>query len=209
MFWWLTKKIIFWLWAGWVASYLQRSLSAQVNGGPDATPNLWKQLFSAVRASGGYPGNVLLYIPSTAMNALDASIIVRFLMRHNRCYSTAMSRSILNSISGSMMDSRFLWIVPPLVETQPGSLQCPNMLLDWMSQAGVPGTAKLTGLRTLADKRWVGPVKRYAVCTAVLPPIFGTGTIILPPSPPPNLTSSTILFKSCWVQIWSLPIFSM
>ena len=26
-------------------------------GGPDATPNLWKQLFSAVRASGGYPGN--------------------------------------------------------------------------------------------------------------------------------------------------------
>ena len=57
MFWWLTKKIIFWLWAGWVASYLQRSLSAQVNGGPDATPNLWKQLFSAVRASGGYPGN--------------------------------------------------------------------------------------------------------------------------------------------------------
>ena len=27
-------------------------------GGPDATPNLWKQLFSAVRASGGYPGNV-------------------------------------------------------------------------------------------------------------------------------------------------------
>ena len=26
-------------------------------GGPDATPNVWKQLFSAVRASGGYPGN--------------------------------------------------------------------------------------------------------------------------------------------------------
>ena len=26
-------------------------------GGPDATPNLWKQLFSEVRASGGYPGN--------------------------------------------------------------------------------------------------------------------------------------------------------
>ena len=26
-------------------------------GGPDATANLWKQLFSAVRASGGYPGN--------------------------------------------------------------------------------------------------------------------------------------------------------
>ena len=28
-------------------------------GGPDATPNLWKQPFSAVRASGGYPGNDL------------------------------------------------------------------------------------------------------------------------------------------------------
>ena len=57
MFWWLTKKIIFWLWAGWGASYLQRSLSAQVNGGSRCHPNLWKQLFSAVRASGGYPGN--------------------------------------------------------------------------------------------------------------------------------------------------------
>ena len=52
------------------------------------------------------------------MNALDASIIVRFLMRDNRCYSTAMSWwSILNSINGSMIDSRFLWIVPPLVLT--------------------------------------------------------------------------------------------
>ena len=30
-------------------------------GGPDATPNLWKQLFSAVRASGGYPGNVMRF----------------------------------------------------------------------------------------------------------------------------------------------------
>ena len=29
-------------------------------GGPDATPNLWKQLFSAVRASGGYPGNEII-----------------------------------------------------------------------------------------------------------------------------------------------------
>ena len=59
MFWWIMKKINFWLWAGWVASYLQRSFSAQVNGGggPDATPDLWKQPFSAVRASGGYPGN--------------------------------------------------------------------------------------------------------------------------------------------------------
>ena len=64
MFWWIMKKIIFWLWAGWVASYLQRSFSAQVNGGggggggPDATSDLWKQPFSAVRASGSYHGNV-------------------------------------------------------------------------------------------------------------------------------------------------------
>ena len=57
MFWWLMKKVNFRLWAGWVASYLQRSLSAQVNGGPDATLDIWKQPFSAVRASGGYPGN--------------------------------------------------------------------------------------------------------------------------------------------------------
>ena len=32
-------------------------------GGPDATPNLWKQLFSAVRASGGYPGNGVVNSP--------------------------------------------------------------------------------------------------------------------------------------------------
>ena len=53
----IIEKKKFWPGAGWVASYLQRSLSAQVNGGPDATPDLWKQPFSAVRASGGYPGN--------------------------------------------------------------------------------------------------------------------------------------------------------
>ena len=57
IFWCLMKKINFWLWAGWVASYLQRSLSAQVNGGSRCHPKLWKQPFSAVRASGGYPGN--------------------------------------------------------------------------------------------------------------------------------------------------------
>ena len=61
MFWWLMKKNNFWLWAGWVASYLQRSLSAQVNGGPVATPDLLKQPFSVVRASGGYPGNGKLF----------------------------------------------------------------------------------------------------------------------------------------------------
>ena len=48
-----------WLWAGWVASYLQRSLSHRWMGGPDATSGFWKQPFSAVRALGGYPGNEL------------------------------------------------------------------------------------------------------------------------------------------------------
>ena len=43
-----------------MASYLQRSLSAQVNGGPDATTDRWKQPFSAVRASGGCPGNDMI-----------------------------------------------------------------------------------------------------------------------------------------------------
>ena len=33
-------------------------------GGPDATPDLWKQPFSAVRVSGGYPGNARAIICS-------------------------------------------------------------------------------------------------------------------------------------------------
>ena len=37
-------------------SWLSGLLSAEIFI-TDATPNLWKQLFSAVRASGGYPGN--------------------------------------------------------------------------------------------------------------------------------------------------------
>ena len=45
-------------------SWLSGLLSAEIfisTGeweGPDATSDLWKQPFSAVRASGGYPGNV-------------------------------------------------------------------------------------------------------------------------------------------------------
>ena len=58
----INEKNIFWLWAGWVASYLQRSLSAQVNGGPDATTDRWKQPFSAVRVSGACPGNAILLL---------------------------------------------------------------------------------------------------------------------------------------------------
>ena len=45
----INEKINSWLWAGWVVSYLQRSLSAQVNGGPDAITDHWKEQFSAVK----------------------------------------------------------------------------------------------------------------------------------------------------------------
>ena len=78
MFWWLMKKINFWLCAGWVASYLQRSLSAQVNGGSRCHPDCWKQPFSAVRASGGYPGNVTLTLQK----------------HHNECYCISNHRCL-------------------------------------------------------------------------------------------------------------------
>ena len=49
------------------------------------------------------------------MHALDALIIVRFLMGNHWCYSTSMSRwLILNSINSSMIDSWFSGIVPPI-----------------------------------------------------------------------------------------------
>ena len=54
----INAKIIFWLWAGWVASYLQRSLSAQVNGGSRC--HLWPLktvIFCSQGLRGGYPGN--------------------------------------------------------------------------------------------------------------------------------------------------------
>ena len=44
-----------------MASYLQISLSVQVNGGPDATSDRSKQPFSAVRASGDCPGKNYVY----------------------------------------------------------------------------------------------------------------------------------------------------
>ena len=63
MFWWLTKKknfdceLVEW-------PLICRDLyQHRWMGGPDATPNLWKQLFSAVRASGGYPGNEMFTGP--------------------------------------------------------------------------------------------------------------------------------------------------
>ena len=41
-----------------MGSHLQRSLSAQVNGGPDATTDRGKQPISADRVLGGSAGNV-------------------------------------------------------------------------------------------------------------------------------------------------------
>ena len=46
-----TYSVLFWLIGH------QRSLSAQVNGGPDTTSDRWKQPFSAVRVSGGCPAD--------------------------------------------------------------------------------------------------------------------------------------------------------
>ena len=40
----------------WLSGLLH-VLSAEIFISTDATPDLWKQPFSAVRASGGYPGN--------------------------------------------------------------------------------------------------------------------------------------------------------
>ena len=51
------EKKNFWLWAGWVALICRDLYQHRWMGGPDATSDLWKQPFSAVRASGGYPGN--------------------------------------------------------------------------------------------------------------------------------------------------------
>ena len=54
----INEKKIF-LTVSWLSGLLSAEIFISTGewGGPDATPNLWKQLFSAVRASGGYPGN--------------------------------------------------------------------------------------------------------------------------------------------------------
>ena len=49
--------------------HLQRSLSAQVDGGPDANTDRGKQAISAARISGGFPGNVLYNSHSRACHA--------------------------------------------------------------------------------------------------------------------------------------------
>ena len=55
-FWWLMKKKIDCELVEWPR--IRRDLyQHRWMGGPDATPDLWKQPFSVVRASGGYPGN--------------------------------------------------------------------------------------------------------------------------------------------------------
>ena len=49
-------------------------------GCPDATPYLWKQPFSAVRASGGYPGNVSLFDMICALAMYhDISILLGYI----------------------------------------------------------------------------------------------------------------------------------
>ena len=60
----INEKNIF-LTVSWLSGLLSAEIFISTGewGGPDATPYLWKQLFSAVRASGGYPGNVYLQSP--------------------------------------------------------------------------------------------------------------------------------------------------
>ena len=41
----------------WLSGLLSAEIFISTGASPDATPDLWKQPFSAVRASGGYPGN--------------------------------------------------------------------------------------------------------------------------------------------------------
>ena len=64
-------------------------------GGPDATPNLWKQLFSAVRASGGYPGNDYAITTESRKNAAQSitirNIILLFIIKPLRPRPNAAS----------------------------------------------------------------------------------------------------------------------
>ena len=59
MFWWLMKKNNF-LTVSWLSGLLSAEIFISTGewGGPDATSDRWKQSSSAVRVSGGYPGNV-------------------------------------------------------------------------------------------------------------------------------------------------------
>ena len=71
----------FWLGAGWVDCYLQRSLWAQVNGGPDANTDRGKQLISAVRVSGRFPVNGIYWwviLASAAISGRACSVVLLY-----------------------------------------------------------------------------------------------------------------------------------
>ena len=93
-------------------------------GGPDATTNLWKQLFSAVRASGGYPGNVYLrsqryewYI-SLALWEWTFISVPTMKESHPCC---SRHRSVINDVS----NTKCLWVI--LRET---SKLCPSSIIQ-------------------------------------------------------------------------------
>ena len=77
-------------------SWLSGLLSAEIFistgewGGPYATPNLWKQLFSAVRASGGYPGNVCQNGSKNHLQTRPAADCARFCSLFRRYFSLFM-----------------------------------------------------------------------------------------------------------------------
>ena len=96
-------------------------------GGPDATPNLWKQLFSAVRASGGYPGNGALFCCSAARRCatsrgrwMDPVGFNRHLYTGWRQFGDAQSNWVPEPIHGAVAAAaRILELVRQLAK------QCP------------------------------------------------------------------------------------
>ena len=59
MFWWLMKKNKF-LTVSWLSGLLSAEIFISTGEGPEANTDWLKQLISAVRASGGFPRNVLV-----------------------------------------------------------------------------------------------------------------------------------------------------
>ena len=121
-------------------------------GGPDATPDLWKQPFSAVRASGGYPGNGSM-------------------APFNSKASTACWRSWWPFLVRKLMHwwvSWGLWwkVMPTPSSTMPVARQVPSRLLHCGAKSArwaptwtpstPPGWGSWRSLLSLAALIWVG-----------------------------------------------------
>ena len=84
----INEKKNFWTGVGWVGCYLQRFLSAQVNGGSRGQHWPRKKSVSAVRASGGFPGNgPMLWLsksPMTLTLDFQGQILKMLYLRNGR-----------------------------------------------------------------------------------------------------------------------------